>query len=168
MNTLRRDVVKLENSVESSQVITYFVTYLLSISFHLKEKKISNGNDSVMGRHQSFCHWRHWETPVSIRQMRESTNFVDNVNTSTHVLSEHHSEIWSVSASYMQDEKFSPLTSGRSSLESHSCMANYIKRCFFQLRSKKLLEFQLCINENILLNISHKNVMLGIHRLQWM
>lgn len=55
-------MVKLENIVESSQVITYIVTHLLSISFDLRKKLamemiLSLGDIShfvihVFGRHQ--------------------------------------------------------------------------------------------------------------------
>lgn len=62
MNALEWYVVKLENIVESSQVITYIVTYLLSISFDLRKKSamemilplgdISHFVTDVFGRHQ--------------------------------------------------------------------------------------------------------------------
>lgn len=62
MNALEWYVVKLENIVESSQVITYIVTHLLSISFDLRKKSamemilslgdISHFVTDVFGRHQ--------------------------------------------------------------------------------------------------------------------
>lgn len=69
MNALKWCVVKLENIVESSQVITYIVIHLLSISFDLKKKSVmemilSLGDIShfvidVFGRHQlSICQMR--------------------------------------------------------------------------------------------------------------
>lgn len=75
MIALKWYTLKLDNTVESSKVIIYFVTLLLSISLNLKTK-VSDGNDFDMFSKVSSVSGRH---AVDIRQMREQTNFLFGV-----------------------------------------------------------------------------------------
>lgn len=75
---------KLENVVESTQVVTHFATHLLSVSFSLKKT-------SVVGMVVSCSVFG--QCVVSIHQMRELTNFMCSVHTSIHVSLEPQTEV---------------------------------------------------------------------------